>query len=135
MLHDRYKHHHTGTLFIFSILVYISKCWAIYVVSMWSIFLFGVCVASGFGFAVWKIFLSDIFGFWDPKLSVQPLVFYRKKTIHFRPSCFHFHGNLSILEIGLHAPTILRRSLYQGRYSLMLNFVCVTMIAPISKAC
>ena len=67
----------------------------------WLIFnFFGVCVASAFGFAVRKMFLPDISGFSDLKFSVQPLIFCRKKPIYFKPSCFHFYGNLSILDIG-----------------------------------
>ena len=40
MLHNTYKHHHTETLFIFSIFESMSRPRSIYVVSMWSFFHF-----------------------------------------------------------------------------------------------
>ena len=51
-------------------------------------------------FVGWTIFRRDISGFSDPKFLVQPLAFCRKEPINFKPSCFHFHGNLLILVVG-----------------------------------
>ena len=68
--------------------------------------LIGVWVANAFGFVVRKIFLLDISGFLDLKFSVQSLAFCRKKPIYFKPSCFHFYGNLSIFDIGYTHPML-----------------------------
>ena len=68
--------------------------------------LIGVCVANTFGFVVRKIFLQDISGILDLPLSVQSLAFCRKKPLYFKPGCFHFYRNLSILDIGYTHPIL-----------------------------
>ena len=68
--------------------------------------LIGVCVANAFGLVVRKIFLLDISGFSELNTLGTISGFCRKKPLYFKPGCFQFYRNLSILSIGYTHPII-----------------------------